>query len=309
MSTSADSTPVASSVSAKLSVPTDIALRSGELLSLSETSELARVALTTLVTLVGPPDAGKSTLLATIHECLRKNRFQNHTFSGSCTLVAFEQICHLSRIASGLENPDTQRTKFSTEEYFYHLIVNRTGEQNSSRSLFIMDVAGEGFDDLRKSHENCLAITSLKRTEFLTLLIDGDKLRIAKERYGAIEDAINFLKCVWDSNSVKPECKLQMVVTKMDKLQVAPVNGVIAEMQVTLQRRLETRFPNRSFLEVAARPQNGGNIPAAHGVEALLETWLVPFSSSLTESTTTVAVGDKRESEAFLHRHFTADPR
>ena len=83
--------------------------------------------------------------------------------------MAFEKLCDLSRIASGLKDPDTQRTKFSDEEYFYHLTVNRAGESPSPRSLFVMDVAGEGFDDLRKSSiENCLAITSLKRTEFLT---------------------------------------------------------------------------------------------------------------------------------------------
>ena len=165
MSTSTDPTPALSPASPKPSVPADVTLRSGNLLSLSETSELARAALTTLVTLVGPPHAGKSTLLATVHECFRQNRFKNLSFSGSCTLVAFERVCHLSRIASGLEVPDTERDKVSDDEYFYHLNVSRSGEQTSTGSLFVMDVAGEGFDNLRKSHENCLAITSLKRTD------------------------------------------------------------------------------------------------------------------------------------------------
>jgi double-GTPase-like protein len=297
-----------------------VSLRSGRLLSLSETSDLARTTATTLVTLVGPPDAGKSTLLTTIHDCLRQSRFQALTFSGSRTLVAFEELCHLSRIASELNEPDTERTKFSEEEFFYHLTVNRAGEQSLPRSLFVMDVAGEGFDDLRKAHENCLAITSLKRTEFLTLMFDGDKLRtlkaiegdkrhFAKERYIAIEDAINFLKCVWDSGAVKSECKLQLIVTKVDKLQDVPAKKAIAEMQATLQRRLETRFPNRSFLEVAARPKNGGNTRTAHGVEALLQTWLVTSDNPPIESAAPMVVRGERESEAFLRRHFTPDSR
>jgi GTP-binding protein EngB required for normal cell division len=284
-----------------------ISLRSGRLLSLSESSDLARTSATTLVTLVGPPKAGKSTLLATIHECFRQNRFQSLTFSGSRTLVAFEEICHLSRIASGLRDPDTERSKFSDEEFFYHLTVNRAGEQSSPRSLFLMDVAGDGFDDLRKSHENCLAITSLKRTEFLTLMIDGDKLHIAKERYAAIEDAINFLKCVWDGDAVKSECKLHVIVTKVDKLQEVAARKIIAEMWPEIQRRLEHRFTNRSFFEIAARPENGCNIPPAHGVEALLGTWLVPPSNPPIETATPATVPDERESEAFLRRHFTTD--
>lgn len=306
MSTSENPIPASPlSASAKSAGPADITLRSGDVLSLAETNDLARAIPTTLVTLVGPPDAGKSTLLATVHECFRQNRFQILSFSGSRTLVAFEQLCHLSRIASGLEDPDTQRTKFSDEEYFYHLNVNRAGELVSPRSLFVMDVAGEGFDGLRKSYENCRAITSLKRTEFLTLLIDGDKLRVAKERYATIEDAINFLRCVWDSGAVKPECKLQVIVTKVDKLQDNAAKTVIVDMQDAVVRRLEVRFPHRAFLEVAARPKNGGGIRAAHGVEALLETWLMPTSSPPIEGAAAAAVRGERESEAFLRRQFT----
>ena len=85
---SISSTPVPSPASAKPAGPADITLRSGGLLSLAETSDLARAIPTTLVTLVGPPDAGKSTLLATVHECFRQNRFQGLSFSGSRTLVA-----------------------------------------------------------------------------------------------------------------------------------------------------------------------------------------------------------------------------
>lgn len=309
MSNGANPAPGPAPASAKPASPADISLRSGRLLSLSETSDLARATPTTLVTLVGPPDAGKSTLLATVHECFRQNRFQALTFSGSRTLVAFEELCHLSRIASGLEDPDTQRTKFSDEEYFYHLTVNRSDEHNSPRSLFVMDVAGEGFDGLRKSHDNCLAITSLKRTGFLTLLIDGDKLRVAKDRYAAIEDAVNFLKCVWDSRAVKPDCKLQVVVTKVDKLQDDAAKAAIAETKAAVVRRLDTRFPNRIFLDVAARPKTAGGIEMAHGVEALLETWLVAVSSPPMESSTPAPVAGERESEAFSRRHFSDTQR
>lgn len=308
MSTSVTPTPVPSPASSKPALPPDISLRSGGLLSLSETSDLARVTPTTLVTLVGAPDAGKSTLLATVHECFRKNRFQSLTFSGSRTLVAFEQLCHLSRIASGLEDPDTQRTKFSDEEYFYHLTVNRTGELDSERSLFVMDVAGEGFDSLRKSHDNCLSITSLKRTEFLTLLIDGDKLRVAKDRYATIEDAVNFLKCVWDSHAVKVDCKLQVVVTKVDKLQDGPAKAAIAEAKTAIGLRLENRFPHHTFLDVAARPKAAGGLQVAHGIETLLETWLVAPSSP-PAGAAPASVPGERESEAFLSRHFTDTPQ
>lgn len=305
MSTSVNTDPTL----AKPALTADVTLRSGGLLALAETSDLARAMPTTLVTLVGPPDAGKSTLLATIHECFRQNRFQSLTFSGSRTLVAFERLCHLSRIASGLENPDTQRTTPSDEEYFYHLTVNRNGELASPRSLLMMDVAGEGFDGLRKSHENCIAITSLKRTEFLTLLIDGDKLCVAKERYTAIEDAVNFLKCVWDSGAVKPECKLQVVVAKVDKLQDEGAKATVAEIKAAIERRLERRFPQHTFLEVAARPKNVGHIHSAHGVEALLETWLVPHNSPPAERTPPAVVSGERESEAFQRRHFTPDSK
>jgi len=300
---------VPSLIGGKPTAPTDIPLRSGDLLSILETSDLANSTPTTLVTLVGPPDAGKSTLLATLYDCFRQNRFTALTFSGSRTLVAFEQLCHLSRIASGLQDPDTQRTKFSDEELFYHLTVNHFKEPASPRSLFVIDVAGEGFEGLRKSYENCLAITSLKRTEFLTLLIDGDKLRVPKDRYAAIEDAINLLKCVWDSQAVKPSCKLQVLVTKVDKLQDEASKAVIAEMKAVIIRRLETRFPNRAFLDVAARPKNGGGIRTAHGLEALLETWLVTASGPQIAIPTPSFVPGERESEAFLNRHFNTISR
>ena len=303
MSTSENTDPLL----AKPAVTADVILRSGRLLTLAETSDLARATPTTLVTLVGPPKAGKSTLLATVHERFRQGRFKSFSFSGSRTLVMFEELCHLSRIASGLEDPETERTKPTDEEYFYHLMVNRTGELGSPRSLLVMDVAGEEFDGLRKSHENCVAITSLKRTEFLTLLIDGDKLCAAKERYAAIEDAVNFLKCAWDSGAVKPECKLQVVVTKMDKLQDESAKSTVVEIKAAIERRLEGRFSQHAFLEVAARPKNVGLIQPAHGVEALLETWLVQHNSPPAEYTQTIVVPGERESEAFQRRHFTPE--
>lgn len=299
----AEATPPAAA--SKPALALDVVLRSGMELTTGDLDALAREHPATLVALVGPPDAGKTTLVATLYEQFRQAKVPDFVFAGSHSLLAFERRCHLSRLVSNLEQPQTERSNSSDEELFYHLRVARPGDSVHKEDVFLLDVAGEGYQELRTSADACRAITSLQRVDFLVLLIDGEKLTKPASRYLALFQAVNFLQCVWDSGAIAHACLLQVVMTKADKLPTAERATLAAELRNTIEAQIGSRFPTREFAQVAARPDNPGVLPTGYGLASLFGCWLDRVVQSLPDDPFPAAIVGERESEAFARRYFS----
>lgn len=295
----------ARTVSTSAGAPEDVTLRSGSQLSVAEVDELARQNPVSLIALVGPPGVGKTTFVAAIYERLRVAKLSGVTFAGSLSLVAFEERAHLSRVASNLDRPLTQRTSSSDEQLFYHLRSPRTDGDQRKQDLLFLDVAGEDYEGLRTSHDACLAIDSFKRIDHLVLFLDSEKLSKPASRFLAVEQGLNFLNCVWDSGAMSRSCRLHVVTSRADKLAQGESAPIAAEIKKTFRARLGDRFPDIEFLKVAARPDAPGIEP--EGLDTLVKGWLAKeFQVPAVELGNLSEVRDERESESFLARQINS---
>lgn len=304
MSTSVSVTPQLPSTGSESEMLLGVSLRSGDEMTLDQLDAIARKKPITLIVLVGPPDSGKTTLLSSLYEKMRVAGIPKLNFAGSGSLVAFEKRAHLSRVVSQLTAADTERTKFSDEQVFYHIRACPLVPPYTPVDLFLLDVAGEGFKELRTTHSACHRLSSLAMSDFLTVLIDGKRLQLPKTRHAAIEDCVNFLQCAWDSGAVANSCRVQIVVTKADSLPADAEQTLLPTIKTQIRQRLAHRFVDFEFMSVAARPETINTVPSAFGIAELVETWMTGPNQSESEPTQAPSkVNGERESEAYGHRY------
>jgi Double-GTPase 2 len=107
-----------------------INLPSGKPLRSTEATNLLRAQPTPVVLLAGAAKSGKTTLLASLHDCFQWGPFAGYLAAGSETLLGFEEQCFDSRVASGAEKPSTGRTSLEAGQQFYHLRVRHESLQH-----------------------------------------------------------------------------------------------------------------------------------------------------------------------------------
>jgi energy-coupling factor transporter ATP-binding protein EcfA2 len=287
--------------------PADKTLRSGGELNEAEADLLARKHRTRLVILAGPPDSGKTTLISTIYELMRRPVEGLPQFAGSHTLVAFEQRCHRARVASGVEHPDTDRTPYSDEQKFYHLRVALAEGSSETVDLLFFDLVGERFKQLKTSAEECRRVTTLGRATFLGVLLDGNRLASNATRHLAVEECINFLQACIDSEALSGSCDVQVLITKFDQLGVigdtSAVESVIASVRDRIKHRLARRCPHLGVVVIAARPEDPSQLAVGYGFDKLFEMWTKStLSQSIDGSVPRLDGPFEREADAFFAR-------
>src|SRR5258708_13883849 len=99
-------------VGSPVTVPDVIDLPSGNELDDLGAAKLQAAQLVRLIVVAGPVGAGKTTLIATLHDLFQTGKVGDYAFAWSTTLPAFEARCHLSRIHSHRAVPETEHTKF-----------------------------------------------------------------------------------------------------------------------------------------------------------------------------------------------------
>src|SRR5262245_49650285 len=104
-----DATKDAAAATPAVEEPKFVEIFSGGALSAADADAITLRFRTLLIVLVGAEGSGKTTVLASIYERLNEGPFAGFQFAGSRSLLSFEEICHLNRLASGGAQPDTQR--------------------------------------------------------------------------------------------------------------------------------------------------------------------------------------------------------
>ena len=125
----------------------------GTALSSNEADAITRRSPVQLVVFAGAEGSGKTTVLASIYERLSQGPFAGFQFAGSHSLLGFEEICHLNRLASGGVQPDTQRTVPTEDAAYYHLVLKGVDTGARRRHLLMSAVSGELFRLARNSRE------------------------------------------------------------------------------------------------------------------------------------------------------------
>lgn len=286
-----------------------IDLPSGNELDDLAAAKLQAAQLVRLIVVAGPVGAGKTTLIATLHDLLQTGKVGDYAFAWSRTLPAFERRCHLSRIASEREVSETERTPFGKVRYLHTQISGPELRDNLVDLLFI-DVSGEVFDGARDSTSECQQLDFLKMADHFLLLMDCEKIIDLKKRNLVIHDAGMLLSSCLDSGMLSPSCFVNVLWTKYDFVAAAG-NGEHATFLEGATEELQKQFGSRvgklSFRKVAARPADVDGLEFGHGLPELLREWATESPHDRTMDLVPDEKLGSRESEKFLQRHFNQE--
>ena len=252
-----------------------VALTSGRALRIPEANALAASEPTTVVLLAGPHESGKTTLLASIFERFRSGPFVGHKFAGSETLVAFETICRLSRAASELENPDTERTKVREAELL-HLSLVSSGASRRVENLLLSDISGEIFERGSNTSEDLRRIPLLDRADHVSLFFDGGCLSDQARRHACKQQGLTLLRACCEEKVLRKTCSLSVVFSRQDL--IVRNKEEPQYFQQLIEDEIESRYRSYfntaiRYVRLAARPTEVGFGPPV-GVEEVLDSWI-----------------------------------
>ena len=251
--------------------PRTIRFREGEYLSPSEGGNIMRAWPTSVIAVAGMARSGKTTLVAGLYELFHRGPFAGHLFARCHTLPGFERRCHLARLCSERENPDTERTLHNETHELLHLRLVDTTDR-SRRDMLFSDIYGEAFRLASDSTEECRKINIFKRADHVAMLVDGKKAVLKKERPGAFTAVDSLLRQCLDSGMLGKASNVQVIVTKWDKV-AGKGDQFIEEKLKWLSDRHGKRLATLTTHRAALRSKGG--IKAGFGMDALLKKWIV----------------------------------
>lgn len=236
--------------------PEFIELFSGASLSATDADVITQRSRTHLVVFAGAEGSGKTTVLTSIYERFNQGAFAGFKFAGSRSLLGFEEICHLNRLASGGAQPDTQRTRLTDDTKYYHLALRPVAPAGARRDVLLSAMSGELFRMAKDSQDDAERLTFLRRADTIVVLIDGERLATLAQRTSAQADAAGILESVLDAHMVTPRCRVEIVFSKLDRITAAGSTALdfLANTQEKLEGKFRSRIPHFSFRKIAARP-------------------------------------------------------
>jgi hypothetical protein len=235
------------------------------------TYEVTRASFARLIVCAGEQRSGKTTLLASIYEAFQEGPLGTLAFAGSRSLHGFERRSHLSRLVSGLDHADTDRTKAREGFQFLHLRVwdTATGKQTD---LLFGDMSGELYKGLRNSSDECRKYAFLGNAHDFVVLLDGGKVA-AGEHAEAFAHTSALVRALLDSDVLGSHSRVTLLTTKCDLLSL-PLKKAELDRIDSYERLFRGTFGARlreiACARSAARPDEG--VPM--GIEPLLRTWL-----------------------------------
>jgi hypothetical protein len=223
--------------------------------------------------MMGEKDAGKTTLLAEIHDAYLRAPFAGFIFAGSKTLIGFEERCFLSRIKSGQTKEDTERTKYA-DIRLLHIALAEEAAPETRTHLLLTDVSGERFKEIRTSVEEARELSPLvRRADHVVLLVDGDRLTVAKTQMSTETNACLLLRCLLEAGGLSVSSSLDIVISKWDFVATRTASDSAVRLETAMRRVIPTLRPR--FHHVAARSENPVTIPHGFGMDTLIQGWMV----------------------------------
>ena len=246
----------------------------GEALNLRETAMLLSERQARIVSIVGPVDAGKTSLIACGFDLFQIAPMKGLDFVESRTLLGLERICHLSRASSEAPAVTGERTELDPDPFFFHLGVN---DGSSRTDLLFADRSGELYEGVSDQPSRADDIIELSQCSVLTVLIDGEALCTPTRRHSVLSEARQFLSSLFGRGTLPREAQVVLVLSKVDEVEASDDPGAVRLSFETFvaetREAYSARVAQLHTVEIAASPKNAGT-PRGHGVETLLRIWL-----------------------------------
>lgn len=280
----------------------------GTELSATDAEAVTLRSRTHLVVFAGAAGSGKTTVIASIYEHLCKGPFSGFRFAASRTLLGFEQICHLNRIASGGLSPDTLRTIPADEATYFHLALRGADAGALRQHVLLSAISGELFRWAKNSREDCQRLTFLHRANTIVILVDGAQLSDPRFRTKAQSEASSLLDSFLDAQMIGEGCHVEFVFSKLDRILQAGDAAIdfLDRTKDKFTAKFGKRIPSLSFRRIAARPDlSTSTLQFDDGLAEAFSAWIATAHHAASGSwESNPPPADSREFSKFGWRHF-----
>lgn len=245
-------------------------------LEIPQAQNLLREKLTNTIAIVGPHDAGKTSLISGFYDLFQRGPVLDIAFASSSTLHSFEQACHDSRSASRRDLPHMERT-LRGQVRFYHLdLAGREGRLRLG--LLLADRAGEEYFETRSDPDSARDFPELARADTITVLADGAKLLDSGLRHNVKSEVLLTLQAFLDADIIRPWQRLAIVLTKLDAVRSGPEAGAKAlkdfdGLVAAVRSAFDPHFAEIQSFYVAANPQSDA-AERGEGLDLLIKYWV-----------------------------------
>ncbi|WP_378948061.1 hypothetical protein [Mesorhizobium sp. ANAO-SY3R2] len=272
-----------------------MALASGEALDRAQASVLQRRRTSRAIAIIGPNDAGKTSLIASVYDRLQDGPVAGAGFAGSSTLIGFEKVCHDARAASRRGVPHTERTSVGADATFFHLDLRPSGDELVS--LFIGDRSGEDYLSVTDEIARASEFFELKRADTVTLLVNGEHLASSEHRHEVKAITPQLVEALVEGGAIRRGSRLAVVLTKQDAVLTSAnsdrVQREFDEMVTAIAERHRNHVAEVEPFIVAASPKDTAKVCRGEGVDKLLLYWLRAAAPSAPELATNPGVATR----------------
>jgi phage terminase Nu1 subunit (DNA packaging protein) len=248
----------------------------GEALYIEDTYPITSRDKTKLIVLAGPAECGKTTLITTLYQLFHIGPIDELFFAGSQTIKGFEQRAYHTRTNSGMNIPNTPRTRLGSLNSFLHLKLWNSANKNK-HTLLLTDFSGEDFKNARANVELMREDFSLiMRADSLLILIDGDSITKIDERHSAIQFTQELLTTIKNARILKNNTKIYFVISKEDLVESRCENNPELKKYVDgIPDKLKNKFNDLEneikFYKVAAMPEDITRLSVGYGINELIK--------------------------------------
>lgn len=256
-----------------------IPLRSAISVPLSRASELLGRRYSRVIAILGPREAGKTSLISSLFDLFQEGPVGDFSFAGSETLHAFELACHDSRTASRRDKPVQERTGHG-DVRFYHLDV-ADGSGAVGMTLLLGDRAGEEYRTASDNLAQAGPFPEVVRADTVTVLVDGGRLLDNLTRHNTRSETGMIVRAMVDGGFLERAPHVIFALTKLD-LVYASVHKDRAladfdKVVKTATQIVASHAESIEIIHIAAAPADT-SMARGTGVDKLLQFWIRPIS-------------------------------
>ena len=194
-----------------------IRLAASDALTAEQASELLRAGDARVISIIGPLESGKTSLIAGVYDLFQEGPVNEMGFSRSRTLHAFERTCHDVRSASRRGVPHMYRTPRGTVRFFDLEVCMACGGVNGDGiSLIVGDRSGEEYRDATADAAVFRGFPEIMGADSFSVLVDGERLLETGERHNVSNEVILTLQALRDGDALRAGSRVALVLTKLD---------------------------------------------------------------------------------------------